>query len=149
MPGLGDITPVMREALACHEALTRLGFEPDDIHLWLARSANPETALMRMPESYQRKTDKLLHVVLKIGEAEYVIAVGVEIWEDLPDRWEKSVDLWNAARQEDRSQVFHASRIRAEVGELVTGLLSRGFRLPARFATAAQVPWQAQSKMVH
>jgi hypothetical protein len=121
------LPPTIVEALACHDALTRLGFKNADIYLLLSRVANPHHALR--PEGLAMG-DLALFVVLKAQAREYSIGVGAVTEDGFADEWAKAVVLWNDASQDARWALWERSRIHDRTAELVVHLVQRGFRLP-------------------
>lgn len=106
-----DIHPAIREALATHEALRRLGFAPENIFIM---------------------HDKKLTVVLKHGLHE----VGVEIDHPISEKrfrdlWPTAVMLYNRAFTTDQiDAIWKESKIRAQLGIVVSALEERGISTP-------------------
>lgn len=126
------LATVVREALACHEALFRLGFSKDDIYLELARSANPDGALL--PEDITAESI-VLHVVLKTQGKEYSIGVGAVATDGFEDEWAKAIVCWHDASIEGRRKVWEEARLRGRAVELVWGLFEKGIATKNRTAS--------------
>lgn len=113
------LRPAIREALAAHEGLRRLGFPPEDIFL------RPQTI---------KKGIHLIHVHLRVQGHEFNIAVAAFDGEEdeLQKQWEKAVTWWNTeATDAQLDEIWSSSMMYRNGQELVAQLLSRGIKIPA------------------
>ena len=135
---LADLDPVTAEALACHEALGRLGFVADEIFLVLALAGNPEYAIY---PAGLAMGDLAVHVELRAQGEEFTITVGAVPGgaDDFERRWPAVIETWKAAPRADVLALWERSVIKQRALELVLGLQHKGIR------TSAPKAWKDSS----
>jgi hypothetical protein len=115
-PWVQSIPAPLREALACHEMLRRLGFQADDIYLVAAPDPQGMVALQ-----------------LRVGELHFSYATGVQQMshEVLAQKWQAAVRLWNHDfTSEECWALFKSSQIAGRLDEVLATLRKKGFPLP-------------------
>jgi hypothetical protein len=106
---LSEERPVVVEALCYHEALLRLGYEPDEIFVSL------------------NKGD--LFVVLDVAGRRFFITVGPLTLDNdtFKNTWRVACDTWNKSEQGVRQATFERSYAYRNAFDFSAALLAKGF----------------------
>lgn len=115
---LTDCDRAIQEALACFEALRRLGFASGDIY-FAAPGAGAE-----------RKAP--FKVLLRTQGKEWVFDCGlIKISvKECAEQFEKAVKLWNEGPEEGRQEIYAKSYCRSHGFDLITSIGSKGIKNP-------------------
>lgn len=105
------LSPIVREAIAAHGMLTKLGFSNDDLFL--------------------RPTNDRLFVTIRRSGKEFNLAVGKHTMDvhRIVAEWTTACAWWNALPQDDRAEFVDASMVRRELVQIVAALQLKGFAL--------------------
>jgi hypothetical protein len=117
---LSDLHPIWREALACYEALRRLGFSPEDI--FLSRHEDGRMMLLVRSARYG------LIVNLAAGDAAELRDLPHD---ELTAEWARAAVLWNGASREETAEVYKNSLIYRRSDMMMFDLVNNGIAIPA------------------
>lgn len=123
-----DVQRAVEEALAIHEALRRLGFSADDIHIEFA----DQGATSRDETGVETATIKgpVVGVTLQTQGKRFSALLGALAMESRAEFraiWEHNVRAWNEGTI-DRDRIWHASKVRNESVSFLMALFSSGIR---------------------
>ena len=108
------MVPAINEMLASHEALRKLGFEPDEIYVMLDSS---NTAV----------------VTLKAQDLEFNITCGdfEGDADEFSSQWSEAVGQWNKSMSTDTmNKIWKSSFVYANIAQLIMALKQKGFYVP-------------------
>jgi hypothetical protein len=117
---LAELHPIWKEALACFEALRRLGFVSDDIYM--ARHTDGRMKLVVLSVSYGLIANPMC------GDK---FAFKARPIEEVMSEWAEAAELWNHGTDEERQSLWEQSLIGRHGVALVTDLLRYGIHAPA------------------
>jgi hypothetical protein len=106
---LADIPPLLKEALAVHEAFRKLAFTPDEIFI------HPSTTKLR--------------VVVIRGDNRFAVDVGVNTipMAEFERTWGEAVEAWNTGKDFEQKAIWENSAVRRDAVGFVVALLDKGF----------------------
>lgn len=105
---LTDLPPVIREALAVHEAFRRLGVASADIYF------------------VQYRDQPFVSIEARQGDKRFPVAVG-DAFDGIEDVWSAATRAWNAAPTSEQMAVFEASAVYNNTSRFMSALIDHGF----------------------
>ena len=121
------ISKVFMRALACHEALRRLGFDPADIYIGIS-GPTVDGAITR---NGKPAGANIFVVQLKTQGKEFTLGMGEANPETYLDDWQESVRWWNTEADEKAMDIiWERFGPLGESTKFVASLIEYGFVLP-------------------
>lgn len=108
---LVDVPPILKEALAVHEAFRRLAFTPDEIFI--------------------SPSKEKVHVMVIRGAHRFAVCVGENTIPlvQFEDVWMAATSAWNTGVALEQRAIFENSLVRRDAVGLVMALIDKGFSI--------------------